>query len=76
MSGNEVDGPEIATWDPAFTKRVITVMTPVVKRWFRAEVRGLESFPSAGGALVPLTGSAASAAYLYWADRRTRGTVT
>ena len=52
MSGNEIDTTEIATWDPAFTKRVITVMTPVVKRWFRAEVRGLESFPSAGGALV------------------------
>ena len=27
-------------------------MTPVVKRWFRAEVRGWESFPSAGGVLV------------------------
>jgi 1-acyl-sn-glycerol-3-phosphate acyltransferase len=27
-------------------------VTPVIKRWFRAEVRGLESFPPTGGALV------------------------
>jgi 1-acyl-sn-glycerol-3-phosphate acyltransferase len=52
LSGNEIDTTEIATWDPAFTKRVITVMTPVANRRFRAEVRGWESFPPAGGALV------------------------
>lgn len=44
--------PEIAKWDPAFTRQLISVVTPVIKRWFRAEVRGLEFFPPAGGALV------------------------
>ena len=50
--GHEVHNPEIAKWDPAFTKLLISLVTPVIKRWFRAEVRGLESFPPAGGALV------------------------
>jgi 1-acyl-sn-glycerol-3-phosphate acyltransferase len=52
VSGNEIDTPEIAKWDPAFTKQLNNVVTPVIKRWFRAEVRGLESFPPAGGAVV------------------------
>lgn len=52
VSSNETDNPEITKWDSAFTKRVINVMTPFVTRWFRAQVRGLESFPSVGGALV------------------------
>jgi hypothetical protein len=52
VSSNETENPEIAKWDPAFTRRMINVMTPVVTRWFRAQVRGLESFPSVGGALV------------------------
>jgi 1-acyl-sn-glycerol-3-phosphate acyltransferase len=52
VSRNESENPEIAKWDATFTKRVITVMTPLVRRWFRAQVRGLESFPPVGGALV------------------------
>jgi 1-acyl-sn-glycerol-3-phosphate acyltransferase len=52
VSSNESENPEIAKWDPAFTKRVIAVMTPVITRWFRAQVRGLESFPPVGGVLV------------------------
>lgn len=52
MSDNEVDEPEIAKWDPVFTKRLISVIGPVFKRWFRAEVRGLESFPPTGGVLL------------------------
>jgi 1-acyl-sn-glycerol-3-phosphate acyltransferase len=52
VCGHEVDNPEIAKWDPGFTKQLISMVTPVIKRWFRAEVRGLESFPPAGGALV------------------------
>jgi len=52
VSGNEIANPEIAKWDPGFTKQLIGVVTPVIKRWFRAEMRGLESFPPAGGVLV------------------------
>ncbi|MFZ1176401.1 MAG: 1-acyl-sn-glycerol-3-phosphate acyltransferase, partial [Mycobacterium sp.] len=52
MSGNEIDDPEIAKWDSAFTELVINAVTPVVKRWFRPEVRGLDTFPPVGGALL------------------------
>jgi Acyltransferase len=52
LSGNESDDPEIAKWDPAFTALLINAVTPVIKRWFRPEVRGLETFPSTGGALL------------------------
>ncbi|BCI92790.1 hypothetical protein NIIDMKKI_79960 [Mycobacterium kansasii] len=45
MSGKEIDNSEMAKWDPAFTKALIGTVTPFIKRWFRAEVRGLESFP-------------------------------
>ena len=51
MSGN-VDKPEMAKWDPAFTELATKVVAPVIKRWFRSEVRGLDSFPRTGGALV------------------------
>ncbi len=52
MSGNEVDGSEIAKWDPVFTKRAMAAIGPVFKRWFRAEVRGLDYFPQTGGVLL------------------------
>ena len=52
LNSNEIDAPESAKWDPAFTELLINAVTPVTKRWFRAEVRGLESFPPTGGALV------------------------
>jgi 1-acyl-sn-glycerol-3-phosphate acyltransferase len=52
VSGNEIDLQEIAKWDPLFTKLLINAVTPVINRWFRPEVRGLENFPSAGGALL------------------------
>jgi len=43
---------DIAKWDPIFTRQVSNAVGPVVKRYFRAEVNGLESLPPAGGALV------------------------
>ena len=52
MTSNEIARPEIAKWDPTFTELLINAVTPVIKRWFRPEVRGLETFPSAGGALL------------------------
>ena len=52
MSGNGIDDPEIAKFDPDFTSALIAAVTPVIKRWFRPEVRGLASFPPTGGALL------------------------
>lgn len=43
---------EIAKWDPAFTKQVASALEPLVKLWFRAEVRNVENIPPVGGALV------------------------
>jgi 1-acyl-sn-glycerol-3-phosphate acyltransferase len=45
------DDPEIGQFDPALTQRLMGVLRPVLKRYFRSEVHGLDSFPS-GGALV------------------------
>jgi 1-acyl-sn-glycerol-3-phosphate acyltransferase len=50
--GTAADKHEIAKWDPAFTERVVNVIGPLVKRWFRAEVRNLDNIPAAGGALL------------------------
>jgi 1-acyl-sn-glycerol-3-phosphate acyltransferase len=52
MRGTASHNREIAKWDPAFTKQVINAAGPVIKRWYRAEVRNLDNVPSAGGALV------------------------
>lgn len=52
MSDNEVDGHEIAKWDPAFTRWAMRTVMPVFQRYFRAEVRGLETFPPAGGVML------------------------
>lgn len=42
----------VAKWDPESTKRVVDWVGPAIKRYFRADVRGLESMPAAGGALI------------------------
>ncbi|MCW2661242.1 MAG: glycerol acyltransferase [Mycobacterium sp.] len=55
MTGTQQRAPdthEIAKWDPAFTRQVAKAMGPVVKRWYRAEVRNIGNIPSSGGALV------------------------
>jgi 1-acyl-sn-glycerol-3-phosphate acyltransferase len=52
MTGTTADNHEIVKWDPAFTEQVAEAIGPLVKRWFRAEVRNLDNIPSAGGALV------------------------
>jgi 1-acyl-sn-glycerol-3-phosphate acyltransferase len=52
MRGNAAKNHEIAKWDPSFTERVNNVVGPFVKRWYRAEVRGLDNIPPAGGALL------------------------
>ena len=52
MKGDTADKHEIAKWDPAFTKQIANAVGPVIKRWFRAEVRNVENIPPTGGALV------------------------
>ena len=52
MSSDGADKPETAKWDPGFTKQIKNLVGPIIKRYFRAEVRDLESMPAAGGALV------------------------
>lgn len=47
-----IEKSEIAKWDPEFTRQLGKVVAPVVKQWFRAEVRGVESIPPVGGAMV------------------------
>ncbi len=42
---------DIGKFDPVLTQRLMGVMRPVLKAYFRSEVRGLDSFPP-GGALV------------------------
>jgi 1-acyl-sn-glycerol-3-phosphate acyltransferase len=43
---------EVAKWDPEFTRQIKNWVGPLVKRYFRAEVRDLDAIPAAGGALV------------------------
>lgn len=43
---------ELAKWDPSFTKAVLGGPWPLVRRYFRAEVRGLDRFPASGAALL------------------------
>ena len=45
------DAGDIGKFDPGLTQRLMGVMRPVLKTYFRSEVHGLESFPP-GGALV------------------------
>ncbi|MEB4207785.1 lysophospholipid acyltransferase family protein [Mycobacterium sp. 94-17] len=55
MTGNGVDATdnhETAKWDPAFTEQAAKVLGPVIKRYYRAEVRNIDKVPSSGGALV------------------------
>jgi 1-acyl-sn-glycerol-3-phosphate acyltransferase len=50
--GERLEIDEISKWDPHFTQRVIGILRPVMKRYFRAEVRGSENIPAVGGALL------------------------
>lgn len=52
MAGADLGNPEIAKWDPEFTERVMTILRPFLRRYFRTQVRGLENVPPAGGALL------------------------
>jgi 1-acyl-sn-glycerol-3-phosphate acyltransferase len=52
IRGTAAKNQETAKWDPAFTKQVSKAIGPLIKRWYRAEVRNLDKVPSAGGALL------------------------
>jgi 1-acyl-sn-glycerol-3-phosphate acyltransferase len=52
VSIKDVGDPEIAQWDPEFTRRLRDVLGPLISLWFRSEVRGLDLFPPNGPALV------------------------
>lgn len=52
MSSNTAAKPEVAKWDPGFTRQVAKWAGAVVTRYFRAEVRDVQSIPKVGGALV------------------------
>jgi 1-acyl-sn-glycerol-3-phosphate acyltransferase len=43
---------EIAKWDPELTKKVVGILRPVVKRYFRSEVKDLGRIPTGGALLV------------------------
>jgi 1-acyl-sn-glycerol-3-phosphate acyltransferase len=52
VRGTAAKNQETAKWDPAFTKQVANAIGPLIKRWYRAEVRNLDNIPAAGGALL------------------------
>lgn len=42
----------LAKWDPEFTARLVGILRPIAKRYFRSEVRDLDRLPSGGALLV------------------------
>jgi 1-acyl-sn-glycerol-3-phosphate acyltransferase len=52
VSADDADKPDIAKFDPEFTEGIKNKVGNFVKRYFRSDVRGLDSFPASGGALV------------------------
>ena len=49
---NGADKPEVAKWDRGFTRQIKNWVGPIIKRYFRVEVRDLDAMPAVGGALV------------------------
>jgi 1-acyl-sn-glycerol-3-phosphate acyltransferase len=52
MADTTSDPTVISKWDPVLTKHVVDVMRPIVRRYFRSEVRGLENIPQRGCLVV------------------------
>lgn len=52
MIAEDFDNAGWSGWDPDVTRQFVTALAPIARRWFRAEVRGLGSFPPGGGALI------------------------
>ena len=51
MSDTHTRVTDIDKWDPILTEHVIALTRPIVKRYFRSEVRGLDNIPD-GASLV------------------------
>ena len=49
MSSTDVNPSEISKWDPGLTERVMGVTRPILNRYFRSEVRGLDNMPPKAG---------------------------
>lgn len=49
---DDPDDSELGKWDPTFIETARKVLGSLAKFWFRAEVRGLDLLPPAGGALL------------------------
>ena len=54
MSDNDdgIEDSALAKWDPDLTARLVGILRPIAKRYFRSEVRNLERIPSGGALLV------------------------
>jgi 1-acyl-sn-glycerol-3-phosphate acyltransferase len=44
--------PDVAKWDPTLTERVVGLLRPIAKHYFRSEVRNLARIPAGGNLLV------------------------
>jgi 1-acyl-sn-glycerol-3-phosphate acyltransferase len=44
--------PDVAKWDPALTERVVSVLRPIAKHYFRSEAHDLGRIPAGGVLLV------------------------
>jgi 1-acyl-sn-glycerol-3-phosphate acyltransferase len=51
MSDSDVDSTDVDKWDRGLTEHVVALTRPIVKRYFRSEVRGLDNIPP-GASLV------------------------
>lgn len=47
-----LDGNDLDAWDPDYIRRVLPLWRAVLRRYFRAEVRGLDNIPGHGPALL------------------------
>ncbi|MDV3125906.1 acyltransferase family protein [Mycobacterium sp. 21AC1] len=47
-----MDQPELDEWDPVVIRQVKSWAHPIMRAWFRPEVRGLQNIPEGGAALV------------------------
>jgi 1-acyl-sn-glycerol-3-phosphate acyltransferase len=57
VENSEVDagrrpGDFTGKWDPAVIRRACAALRPIIKVWFRSEVRGLERIPRSGALVV------------------------
>ena len=52
MTSTDIEPSELTKWDPGLTERVMGIMRPFLKRYFRSEVRGLDNMPPGGALLV------------------------